>query len=78
MRASIRSGWAKAMRKTHRATVILHVEPVAREPERFGEGIHDLGVVIERIRDLFRVRSVALSEADLFTDEIRWAVSSLR
>ena len=66
------------MQKTHRAAVILHVERVARAPERFGEGIHDLGVVIKRIRDLFRVRPVALSEADLFTDEIRWAFSSRR
>jgi hypothetical protein len=48
--------------KTHRAAVILHVKGVAREPERFGEVIHDLGVVIERIREFFRVGPVAVSE----------------
>ena len=59
MRASIRSGWAKA----HGAAVILHVKRVAREPERFGEVIHHLGVMIERIREFLRVRPVAVSEA---------------
>jgi hypothetical protein len=49
--------------KTHRATVILHVKRVAREPERFGEVIYDLGVVIERIREFPGVRPVAMSEA---------------
>ena len=39
--------------KTHGAAVILHVQRVAREPERFGEVVHDLGVVIERIRECF-------------------------
>jgi len=29
--------------KTHEAAVILHVQRVAREPECFGEVIHDLG-----------------------------------
>jgi hypothetical protein len=33
------------------------------EPEHFGEVIHDLGVMIERIREFFRVRPVAVSEA---------------
>ena len=49
--------------KTHRAAVILHVKRVAREPERFGEVIHDLGVVIEGVREFFRVRPVAVPEA---------------
>jgi len=49
--------------EAHRAAVILHVERVAREPERFGEVIHDLGEVIERIRELFRLRPVAVAEA---------------
>jgi len=49
--------------KTHRAAVILHVERVARKPERFGEVIHDLGIVMERVREFFRVRPVAVSEA---------------
>jgi hypothetical protein len=45
------------------AAVILHVKRVPREPERFGEVIHDLGLAIERIRELVRVRPVALPEA---------------
>ena len=49
--------------KTHGPAVILHVKRVAREPERFGEVIHDLGVVIERIREFFRVRPIAVSKA---------------
>jgi hypothetical protein len=49
--------------KTHGAAVVLHVQRVAREPEPLGEMIHDLGVVIERIREVFRVRPVAMSEA---------------
>ncbi len=58
--------------KTHRAAVILHVQRVAREPERFGEVIYDLGVVIERIRELFRVRPVAVSEARVIgRDKVR-------
>src|SRR5438552_13944423 len=63
MSASMRSGWAKAMRKPTGPAVILHVKRVAREPERFGEVIHDLGIVIERIREFFRVRPVAVSKA---------------
>ncbi len=49
--------------KPHGAAVILHIQRVAREPERFGEVLHDLGIVIERIRKGFRVRPVAVSEA---------------
>src|ERR1017187_2572005 len=63
MSPTIRSGWDKAMRKTHRAAVILHVKRVAREPERFGEMIHDVGEVIERIREFVQVWPVAVSEA---------------
>jgi len=33
-----------------------------REPESFGEVIHDLGVVIEGIRECSLVRPVAVSE----------------
>jgi hypothetical protein len=51
------------MRKTDRATVILRVKRVAREPERFGEMNHDFGDAIERVRELFWVRPVAVSEA---------------
>jgi hypothetical protein len=60
---SLRMGQAQA--KTHRATVILHVKRIAREPKRFGEVIHDLGVVVERLRDFLRVRPVAVCEAGL-------------
>ena len=49
--------------KTHGAAIILHVKRVAREPERFGEVIHDLGDVIEGVREFLRVRPVAVSEA---------------
>src|SRR5260370_42189596 len=49
--------------KTRGAAVILHVKRVAREPKRFGEVIYDLGVVIERVRECFRVRPVTMSEA---------------
>src|SRR5436305_13230779 len=49
--------------KTNGAAVVLHVERVARESERFGEVIHDLGNMIERIRESFQVRPVALSKA---------------
>ena len=49
--------------KADGATVILHVERVAREPERFGEVIHDLGDVIEGVREFLRVRPVAVTEA---------------
>src|SRR4029453_18143222 len=49
--------------KTDRTAVILHVKRVARESQRFGEVIYDLGDMIERVRELFRVRPVAMSEA---------------
>ena len=52
-----------AARWAQKAAVVLHVRRVAREPERFGEVIHDFSVVIERIREVFRVRPVAVSEA---------------
>jgi len=49
--------------KTNGAAVILHVKSKTRESERFGEVIHDLGIVIERIGELFRIRPVAVSKA---------------
>jgi len=52
----IRMGQGHA--KTHGASVILHVKRVAREPESFGEVIHDLGAVIRR----YTRRPVAVSE----------------
>ena len=42
--------------------IILHVKGVERESKRFGEMIHDLGVVIESVREFIRVRPVAVSE----------------
>src|SRR5207237_3698017 len=49
--------------KTDGTAVILHVKRVTREPERFGKVIHDLGDVIERIREFLRIRPIAVSEA---------------
>src|SRR2546430_1955898 len=61
------SFYALRMRKCHaktdRAAVILHVKRVAQESECVGEVIHDLGQVIESVREFFRVRPVAVSEA---------------
>jgi hypothetical protein len=37
--------------KTHVAAVILHVQRVMLEPERFGEVIHDFSDVIERVHE---------------------------
>jgi len=49
--------------KTNGAAVIMHVKSKTREPERFGEVIHDLGDVIERIREFLRIRPIAVSKA---------------
>src|ERR1700740_1942885 len=49
--------------ETHRPAIILHVKCVAREPERFGKPIHDVGVVIECVSELFGIRPIAVSEA---------------
>jgi hypothetical protein len=49
--------------KAHRAAVVLHIKRVAREPERFGEVVHDLGDVIEGICEFIWVRPVAVSKA---------------
>src|SRR5205823_8613697 len=61
------SFYAFRMRKCHAKTdgtaVILHVKRVARESECVGEVIHDLGQVIESVREFFRIRPVAVSEA---------------
>src|SRR5271157_1980672 len=44
------------------ATVVLHVERVARDSERLSEMVDDLGTTIERVRELLRVRPVTVSE----------------
>ena len=49
--------------KTYRAAIILHVQRIAREAERFGEVIHDFGDVIESVGEFFRVGPVAVAEA---------------
>src|SRR2546430_6136544 len=49
--------------KTDRATIILHVKRVARESKRFGEVVHDLGQVIESVREFLRVRPVGVPKA---------------
>jgi hypothetical protein len=51
--------------KTYGSAVILRVKRVAREPKSFRKVIHDFGDVIERVRELFRVRPVAVSEAGI-------------
>jgi hypothetical protein len=61
---SVYAVWVrKRHAKTDRAAVILHVKRVARESKRFGKMIHYLGDVIERVREFFRIRPVAVSEA---------------
>ena len=40
--------------KAHRATVILHVERVARETERLGEMVHYLSVIVEGVCEFLR------------------------
>src|SRR5271154_6532373 len=47
--------------KTYRAAVILHVKSVVREGERFGEVVHHVGDVIERVGEFFGVGTVAVS-----------------
>jgi hypothetical protein len=49
--------------KTHGAAIILHVKGVVGEAERLGEVIRDLGDVIERVREFFQIRPVAVPEA---------------
>jgi hypothetical protein len=57
--------------KADGAAVILHVEVVAGEAEGFGEMIHDLSDVIERISEFFWVGPVAVSEAGVIgRDEV--------
>ena len=58
---SVRVGQDHA--KADGATVILHVEGEVGETERFGEVIHDFRDVIEGVREFFRVRPVAVTEA---------------
>jgi hypothetical protein len=61
---SLNSVWmGQCHAKTHGPAVILHVEGVARKPERFGEVTHDFGVVIECICEALRVGPIAVSKA---------------
>ena len=55
-------GMGQGHTETHGAAVILHVKRVAREPQRFGEMIHDLRYVVERVGEFLWVRPVAVSE----------------
>ena len=48
--------------KPYRAAVILRYDIITRKPQRFGEIIHSLGEVLERIRKLLRVRPIAVAE----------------
>lgn len=45
------------------AAVVLHVERVVREAERFGEMIHHVGDVVEGVVEFFRVGPIAMAEA---------------
>src|SRR3954447_9322468 len=58
---SIRMG--QSYSKTNRAAVVLHIERVVREPQRFGESGHNPGVMIERVREFLWVRPATVSEA---------------
>src|SRR5436190_22863000 len=59
----------KCQAKTDRATIILHVKRVARESERFGEVVHDLGQVIESVREFLRVRPVGVPKARIIRSD---------
>ncbi len=57
--------------KADGAAVVLHVERVAREAERFGEMIHHVGDVVEGVCEFFRVWPVAVAEAGIIgRDEV--------
>ena len=49
--------------KTYWAAVVLHVQGVVRKAESLGEVIHDFGVMIERVREVLRIRPFAVSKA---------------
>ena len=42
--------------------LVRRIKSVVRVPERFGEMIHDLGVMIERVCERLRIRPVAVPE----------------
>src|SRR5260370_8436739 len=64
-------------RKAIGPAVVLHVERVSRESERFGKVIHDFGYVVERVRELFRVWPVAVSEAGIIRRDKVVAIGKL-
>ncbi len=51
--------------KADRATVVLHVQGVARESERFGEMVHGLSEMVEGVCEFLRVRPVTVSETGI-------------
>ena len=51
--------------KAHRPAVVLHVQRVACEPERLREMVHDLGVVVERVKERFWIGPIAVAEAGI-------------
>jgi hypothetical protein len=61
--------------KADRTAVILQVERVTREPERFGEAIHDRGEMVERVGECLRVRPVAVAESRIIGRDQMIAVS---
>ena len=64
--------------ETNGAAVILHVERVAREPERFGEVIHRFGDAIEGVGEFFRVGPVAVTEAGVIGRDEAIAIREAR
>jgi hypothetical protein len=45
--------------------VVLHIQGVARESQRLSEMVDDLGITIERVRELLRVRPITVPEAGI-------------
>ena len=49
--------------KANRGAVVLHVEGVVAKPERFREVNHNLGVVVESVREALWVGPIAVAES---------------
>ena len=58
-------GMCQCHAKANRATVVLHVERVARQTQRLGEIVHDRGDVVKGVGELLRVGPVTVSEAGI-------------
>jgi hypothetical protein len=51
--------------ESHRATIVLHVNDVALDPEFLGEMVDDGGDAVERVGERFRIRRIAMAEAGI-------------